>query len=161
MGKKKTTVRPDPVYLPHDPAKTDVVIFDVDGTLAGHGQRHPYDASQYENDPPHAPIIHLAHLLQERYPILVCTGRHEQAVPTTLQWCEKHGVRVHAIFSRRDTDRTPSGQKENDAVVKARIFRDEIHPFYNVHFVVDDRQRVVDMWRWLGLCVLQCGFGDF
>ena len=32
---------------------------------------------------------------------------------------------------------------------------------YNVHFVLDDRQQVVDMWRSLGLTVFQVAEGDF
>ena len=48
-----------------------------------------------------------------------------------------------------------------DSVVKYEIYRDHIRDNYNIKFVLDDRQRVVDMWRGQGLRVLQVDKGDF
>ncbi len=38
-----------------------------------------------------------------------------------------------------------------DEVVKEEIFNENIRGNYNVRFVLDDRNKVVDMWRQLGL----------
>lgn len=48
-----------------------------------------------------------------------------------------------------------------DFEVKKEIFENKIRDFFQVLFVVDDRQQVVDMWRNLGLVCLQCDYGDF
>jgi DNA transposition AAA+ family ATPase len=43
-----------------------------------------------------------------------------------------------------------------------RINRDDLRlMLYNVRFAIDDRDRVVDAWRDLGLVCLQCAPGDF
>ncbi|NBU34805.1 hypothetical protein EBS40_09370 [bacterium] len=49
----------------------------------------------------------------------------------------------------------------DDRIVKKEIFDAWIKDRYNVKFVLDDRNRVVEMWRSLGLKVLQVGEGDF
>jgi hypothetical protein len=48
-----------------------------------------------------------------------------------------------------------SDDNRADDVVKNEIFERDVAPFYNVQFTVDDRQRVVDMWRAKGLTCLQ------
>ena len=48
-----------------------------------------------------------------------------------------------------------------DDIVKEIILEFEILPRYKPHFVLDDRQQVVDMWRKRGLTVLQCDEGNF
>jgi hypothetical protein len=48
-----------------------------------------------------------------------------------------------------------------DSIVKEEIYRQEILGRYNVWLVLDDRNQVVDMWRNLGLRVLQVAPGNF
>ena len=45
--------------------------------------------------------------------------------------------------------------------MKEEIYQQHIAGQYNVKFVLDDRQQVVDMWRSLGLTVFQVDEGDF
>jgi hypothetical protein len=45
--------------------------------------------------------------------------------------------------------------------VKEEIYRQEILGRYNVWMVLDDRDQVVEMWRNLGLRVLQVAPGAF
>jgi hypothetical protein len=48
-----------------------------------------------------------------------------------------------------------------DAIVKRELFDAHVRGTWNVNFVLDDRQQVVDMWRGLGLVCLQVAPGDF
>jgi hypothetical protein len=54
-----------------------------------------------------------------------------------------------------------SGDNRCDSIVKEEIYREHIEGKYNVLAVFDDRDRVVDMWRRLGLLCLQVYYGDF
>ncbi len=53
------------------------------------------------------------------------------------------------------------GDTRKDVLVKQEIYEREIKGRYNVLFVLDDRQQVVDGWRALGLTVFQVAPGDF
>ena len=45
--------------------------------------------------------------------------------------------------------------------IKREIFENYIRDYYNIQFVLDDRNQVVEMWRSLGLKCLQVQEGDF
>ena len=50
---------------------------------------------------------------------------------------------------------------EPDEIIKERIFHKEIEPKYSVLAIFDDRDKVVKMWRSLGLLCNQVYWGDF
>ena len=53
-----------------------------------------------------------------------------------------------------------TGDYRKDSIVKREMFEEHIEGKYNVLFVLDDRNQVVDMWRKeLGLTCLQCNYG--
>jgi len=57
--------------------------------------------------------------------------------------------------------RTDEG-KVDDAKVKSDIYEKFIKPLYKIEFVLDDRKRVVDMWRNKhNLTVFQVAEGNF
>lgn len=49
----------------------------------------------------------------------------------------------------------------DDTVIKKELYEQHIKGKYNVLFVIDDRKKVVDMWRNEGLVVLHCAEGNF
>ena len=145
------------VYREHDPGKMTVIAFDMDGTLAiPHSGRDPkISAETCHLDPPHEPIVALARVLHNQYPLIIVSGRHDTWKPQTVQWLTDHGFKPVDIFMRRAGDNRP------DHVIKREIFDTQINPIYNLLFVVDDRNQVVEMWRSIGVPVLQCAEGDF
>lgn len=153
--KKRQPRRPDPVYRPHDPKLTDVYIFDMDGTLALLGGRSPYAPETCVHDPVHAPVMRVQKLLAKDYRIIILSGRENKYRRQTEAWLQQHGVKYYELFMR------VTGDKRNDAIIKAEIFRDKIAPNYNVLAAFDDRDRVVKMWRWLGVPCFQVQDGDF
>ena len=53
------------------------------------------------------------------------------------------------------------GDMRKDSIVKQELYEQNILGKFNVSFILDDRQQVVDMWRSLGLTVFQVAEGDF
>lgn len=56
--------------------------------------------------------------------------------------------------------RTP-GDMRKDFVIKKELYDAKIKNKYNVQFVLDDRNQIVDMWRGLGMTCLQVDYGNF
>ena len=56
---------------------------------------------------------------------------------------------------RKDKDFRPDNEAKKD------LYEEYIKDKFEIEFVLDDRDRVVKMWRELGLRVLQVEEGDF
>ena len=141
------------------------IICDVDGTLALHPQRGHYDTSKYDSDIPNTVVLEVVRRFQiatnggpngDGIPlVLVVTGRDEAYRQVTTEWLKKY-VSFDSLFMR------PKGDIRRDSIIKRELFEAHIRDKYNVLFVLDDRDRVVDMWRnELGLTVFQVAEGDF
>lgn len=141
-------VKPDS-SLPH------AIIVDVDGTLAKMGSRSPYDWVSVGEDEPHTDIISLVSLLGGHEKVIIMTGRDGSCLEETETWLKKHGVRYDEIYIRA------AGDMRKDSIVKEELFRKNVESKYNVLYVIDDRNQVVDMWRSMGLRCLQVAEGDF
>jgi len=152
---KKWIGSSDPVYLPMNAKLPDAWIFDMDGTLALLGGRNPYEPVTCDQDPVHHPVMRVQKLLSVHYNIIILSGREDLYRPQTERWLAKHGVHCAELHMRI------TGDNRNDAVIKAEIFRDQISPRFNVLGAFDDRDRVVKMWRWLGICCFQVQEGAF
>ena len=137
----------------------DAIIVDVDGTLAiNDGHRGHYDFSEVGRDKPNQPIIDLVADRLWRWgevDILVFSGRDESCGTATALWLARYGVPYHKLYLRK------TGDKRKDAVVKREMYEEHVRGKYNVLYVIDDRNQVVEMWRSLGLTVLQVAEGDF
>lgn len=139
------------------PDRSRAIIVDLDGTLADMGERRPYDFMDCGNDQPHPHIVKLvrSYKLVQRVYVLIVSGRKEQCRFITQSWLRAWGVPWDALFMRPDDDNRP------DDVFKLELFEREIGPQYNIDFVLDDRNKVVRMWRGIGLPCLQVAEGDF
>jgi predicted kinase len=144
------------VYVP-DPALPTAVLCDIDGTLADHeGVRGPYDLEKCELD---RLIVSTADALTafaargDR--IILVSGRDETVRAHTERWLAKQGVGYDELWMRaaRDT--------RGDDVVKGELFDAHIRRRFHVRVVLDDRDRVVALWRRLGLPCWQVNYGDF
>lgn len=133
------------------------VICDLDGTLCLPGGRNPYDASTADQDGLNVPVWEcLFKMKATGCMIFFVSGREEKyREPTERFLSKKAGLSAYPLFMR------PTGDTRNDAIVKREIFEREIADKYNVIFVLDDRNRVVDMWRELGLTCFQVANGAF
>lgn len=144
----------------HDKNKENCVIFDIDGTLARNVSRSPFDWSKVKEDELKEEIAALymfcnKHKFEYKTPkVVICSGRDGSCVVETTDWLAHYGLTYDHLYMRKPDDNRP------DYVIKQE-FWEHISSKYNVLFMVDDRQQVVDHARRLGFTVLQCDYGDF
>ena len=142
----------------------ELVIFDIDGTLADvsgrvhHIRRKPKNWTAFNSGIAQDKAIHsMVRLCSILYDagirIILCSGRSEKNRPETMEWLARHAVNYHELLLRGDED------YRSDAVVKREILRTIDRT--KILFVVEDRSRVVEMWRAEGLVCLQPAPGDF
>lgn len=133
-----------------------LVLCDIDGTIALRGDRDPYDHSVAMEDGVNWPIVHLVMYLAEHARIVYVTGREEKFRDITEYWMRAHNINLYSgIFMR------PNDDNRTDAIVKEEIY-EKIKILYGpATYVLDDRNRVVEMWRRLGLTCLQVADGNY
>jgi len=136
-----------PVVRDHNPKLPDVIICDIDGTLAKKGERDIFDFAKCECDTVIEPV---KTIVNKCFPtkVLLLTGRSEQFREPTERWLKANSIRYDTLLMRSD------GDIRNDTIVKKEIFDRYINSQHNVLFIIDDRRRVVRMWRENGLFVL-------
>ena len=145
------------------------VIFDLDGTLALVDKRREiakkpngkinfdifYDPQYIELDEPNSFVIELAKMYKrDGYEIVIVSGRSDRTKEATERWLEKYGILYDRMIMRKQKNFIPDNELKERWLEKY-LDRD------NIRAVVDDRQRVVDMWRRNGLDVFQVANGNF
>jgi hypothetical protein len=92
--------------------------------------------------------------------LIFLTGRDEgEGRAVALKWLETKArfpvdsERVHLFMKA-------AGDRRADTITKLETFEKYIRPFYRVLFVLEDRSRVVDMWRQKGLACFQVAEKD-
>lgn len=164
--------------------KTQAIIVDLDGTLANcDHRRHFVDGTHEKQDWRSFYESMTEDTVNEwcltiiadccfvdmhgwdRAPLLV-TGRPEEYRQLTQNWLNKtlmdsmrpngRNVQANPKLLMRKT-----GDYRDDTIIKEEIYKEHIEPHYDVMFVIDDRKKVVDMWRRMGLVCLHCADGDF
>jgi len=140
-----------------------IIIVDIDGTIADHSHRRhfiesmPKDWEGYFNaasgDLCIAENVALVKALSRQNDIVFVTGRPERIRESTAKWLRTFLTTPYlTLFMRGDKDR------RQDDVVKREILNKYI-PKDQVKLVIDDRPRVIRMWREQGLDVLDVGDG--
>src|SRR5947207_2296468 len=121
----------------------EIVIFDIDGTLADvsrrvhHLNKKPKDWDAFFKGIPQdkaiQSMVRLCNILYEAgLQILLCSGRSEQYRPETVEWLTRQQVKYHELLLRRDHDR------RSDAAVKREILSGIDRN--KILFVVEDRK---------------------
>lgn len=135
------------------------IIVDIDGTLAHidpENPRSPYDGTRVHEDHFDKTISAIVDCwLDTGAKVFVVSGRDTEFYGVTKAWLDKHQFIYDGIFMRGHDD------KRKDDIVKDEIFEREFAGKYNIDFVLDDRNRVVQMWRAKGIRCLQVADGAF
>lgn len=159
-------------------AKEKAIIVDIDGTCAhNNGHRSVYDATKVYND---SVVEHVQDtvfgLACAGYKIIFVTGRqcatdgNWQCHDDTVRWinhkfCNSKNFIFHEIAAdvRHEYKLFMRGpdDKRCDTIVKRELYETVIKPKYDVVLCLEDRTRVVNMWRKLGLNCFQVAEGDF
>lgn len=153
----------------HHPRPPSIVV-DLDGTIAlhynhdGSQRRGHHEYALVGSDLPNQRVIGLVQALAGHYRVLFCSGRpdfhktHGDVRILTRKWLREHlggWTDQSPLFMRAPGDMRP------DDIVKREIYHEQIEHLYDVHTALDDRDRVVAMWRSLGIVCLQVAPGDF
>ena len=149
-------------FYPYNDEKEDCIIVDLDGTVCLHNGRSPYDLTRISEDIPNYPLVRFLQELICNKHIIFLSGREgtDQCRQDTINWLTKNicssdfGYKWELLM--RDKNNF-----EPDEVIKERIFHKEIEPKYSVLAIFDDRDKVVKMWRSLGLLCNQVYWGNF
>ena len=145
--------------------KKEIVIVDIDGTIAKVGDRLKYlktTPPDYEkfyascfDDEPIQEIVDLVRNLQSKYVIIYCTGRREEVRDSTEKWLIKQGLISCKLLMR------PNKDHRHDTLVKPEQLSNEGVMLQEIAFVLEDRDTMVAKWRSLGLKCLQVNYGNF
>jgi phosphoserine phosphatase len=149
------------------------VIVDLDGTLALIEHRlHFLKGERKEmhervdpdwdgfnracvSDPVNSKVRELVnHLAETGYKIIIMTGRNRKYARETVFWLKENHVRNHLLMMRDEKDYRPDTEVKL-GMLKKMIDLDYITDKEQVLCVLEDREKVVDFWRSLGLLCLQ------
>jgi hypothetical protein len=156
-------VVPQMFRLVQDESLPKAIIVDLDGTYAlfegdvpDECKRNPYDASTCENDLVNPAVDAVVRLFSAAgYKIILVSGRKGCFMPQTKAWLSKHEIPYDQFWMRGEKDSRP------DYEIKSDIYYQKICGRFNIQFVLDDRNQVVDFWRSIGLTCFQVNYGSF
>lgn len=137
---------------------TQAWLFDLDGTLANVTHRRHFVATKPKNwaawnvaqprDPVNEPVADLARALKAQgMAIVIVSGRGNDFRTPTVEWLTNHNIPFDALFMRASKDHRA------DDLIKAELLEEVLAAGFEPVAVVDDRPRVVRMWRERGLFV--------
>ena len=144
-----------------NPDKPTAIIVDIDGTVARMVDRGPFDEHLVKND---ELFEYVAAMVQFAFyqgvDIIFMSGRTDGCYADTRAWLNEKMPWLdddfELIMRRTAEDR---GRPDDD--VKYDLFKSKVEKDYDVWYVIDDRNKVVKMWREIGLTCAQVAEGDF
>lgn len=144
------------------PGKPKAFLVDIDGTLAHmRDYRGPFDWAKVGLDDVDEVIADIVRTLRDGMElghggnVIVMSGRDESCRLQTGVWLAQHNIPFDHLFMR------PEGDMRKDNIVKHELFNEHVRDNFDVQFVLDDRDQVVEMWRAMGIKCLQVEPGPF
>ena len=132
--------------------KPKCIVIDMDSTMCFNTTKRPWfgegAAEGMINDVPNTGVCEMIRQLQDYYDIVVATGRDTTQAEVTKQWLSKQGINVDEFYFRTNKD-----FRKGVVVKKEQI--EAILEKYDIVAIFDDCEPIVDMYREMGLTVLQ------
>lgn len=147
--------------------KPKAIVCDLDGTLAKIDHRLHYVNKKIEGQRPNWGAFFRGIerdevnqwcadiLLTTSHKVVFCSGRPEDHRQATEDWLSKNGLLVGPVFMRS------KGDFRSDEIVKENLLDMDILTQYEPVMMIDDRKRVINMWRRRGFICLDCSGEDF
>lgn len=137
---------------PRDVTKDDCIVVDMDSTLCFNtSKRSWYGKGSTEamiNDEENRSVCEIIRMLSDSYPLILVTGRDKTQRDVTLEWLKQHNITIKECYFRDLGDFRSSKVYKQEQIEK--ILKD-----YNIIAIFEDESSVVNMYRELGLTVLQ------
>lgn len=135
-----------------DIGKPTCVVVDMDSTLCFNTTKRPWygegAAEGMINDVPNGGVCDVIFELQKSYPIILATGRDTSQEEVTKQWLLDHEINVSEFYFRKEGDYRKGVEVKREQI-------EDIMKNYNILVVFDDCEPIVQMYRDMGLTVLQ------
>jgi len=113
------------------------------------------------HDKPITPVIHLAHALMLREPVLFVTGRDENVRDLTMAWLGRNVASPALLEARTKLYMRKHGDHRQDHEVKGELLTQIKLDGYDPIMAFEDRDQVVAMWRKAGITCAQVAPGNF
>ena len=153
MPEVPTLDKVEPVVV--DRSLPTAVVCDIDGTVAEHVGRSPYDYTKVSTDKPIDHVIAILEALAQDHEIIFLSGRKDSCYDDTLSW-----LRTHVPFWDGQLFMRPDDSNVPDYIVKESLFNDNINGKYQVVAMIDDRLQVCRLWAKKGLPLVRVGDPD-
>jgi hypothetical protein len=145
------------------------IICDIDGTVAdcihrlhhitGETKNWPAFFTESEHDAPITTVISVVNALHKSgHNIIFCTARNEENRAATVQWLYKHvgkWILEKQLYMRDHDDRRHDDEVKLDCLIEMQ------RSGYKPVLALEDRSRVVAMWRKQGIQCFQVKEGDY
>ena len=132
--------------------KPKCIVIDMDSTMCFNVTKRPWfgegAAEGMINDVPNTGMCDMIRKLQEDFVIVVATGRDTTQEAVTKEWLAKQGINADEFYFRTNKD-----YRKGVVVKKEQI--EAILEKYDIVAIFDDCEPIVDMYREMGLTVLQ------
>ena len=132
--------------------KPTCVVVDMDSTLCFNTNKRPWygegAAEGMKDDIPNGSVCDVIFELQKTYPIILATGRDTSQEKVTKQWLLDHEINVSEFYFRTEGDYRKGVEVKREQIEK-------ILEKYNILVIFDDCEPIVQMYREMGLTVLQ------
>lgn len=135
-----------------DLSKPACVVVDMDSTLCFNTTKRPWfgegAAEGMKNDVSNGCVCMVIEKLQEHYPIVLATGRDTSQEEVTKQWLSDKGITISEFYFRTEGDYRKGVEVKREQIEK-------IMEKYNILVIFEDCEPIVQMYRDMGLTVLQ------
>ena len=132
--------------------KPKCIVIDMDSTMCFNTTKRPWfgdgAAEGMINDVPNTGVCEMIRQLQEDFVIVVATGRDTTQEEVTKQWLAKQGINPDEFYFR-----TKGDFRKGVVVKKEQI--EAILEKYDIVAIFEDCEPIVNMYREMGLTVLQ------
>ena len=147
----------------------NTIICDLDGTLCDNAHRVDFAVakdwdgfhSRLSEDEPNPSVFYMLQTLLSNtdVDVLLVTGRPETYRPQTQAWLSKHGLCFSFLLMR------PENNYQPDNVIKLKLVEEFFGTFEealeSVHFVLEDRDGMVEAYRNKGFSCWQVSEGKY
>lgn len=147
-----------PTYIKptYNQSLPNAIICDIDGTLAHMVGRGAFEWGKVDTDIVDTIVKYIVKQQKDiGNKIILLSGRDSICRELTEKWLKDNDINYDLLLMRSASD------NRKDSIIKEEIYKTHIKNKYNVLFVLDDRDQVVEMWRKLGLKCFQVAEGNF
>lgn len=135
-----------------DSEKPWCVVVDMDSTLCFNTTKRPWygegAAEGMIDDVENYGVCETVWALAQDYPIIIATGRDTSQEEVTKKWLAEHRIEPTKFYFRKEGDYRKGVQVKREQI-------EDIMKDYNILVVFEDCEPIVQMYRDMGLTVLQ------